>query len=281
MATDAKGNNFDFSNQVNPLTKMQNVGDYTLGATELALTAYITAYGIAAAADHSLLGKLGELTQNPAGTAKDILGMLSPPFYFLMLLLFSIGFSVAVFLPAIPFLYWLVGVFNWIVSVMVGCAAGPMWSATHLRAEEDKGSRSAYGYIFLIDMMLRPSLMVLGFFFASVAVMAGETLLNLLFGTTVANANADSIMGVVKLVGWLMMYARIATFGVSRVFGLQAALADYVITFLGGAGMAGVMGGMVDDVKGMFAAAGNGSRQTPGLKSMPNRQAPTSEDGIK
>ncbi|WP_099350039.1 DotA/TraY family protein [Erwinia amylovora] len=281
FATDAKGNSSDFSNQVNPLIKMQAIGDYTLGATETALTAYVAAYGVAAAVDHSLVGKFGELTQNPAGTVKDILGMLSPPFYFLMLLLFAVGFSLAVFLPAIPFLYWMVGSFNWIVSVMVGCAAGPMWSATHLGAEEDKGSRSAYGYIFLIDMMLRPSLMVLGFFFASVAVMAGGTLLNLLFGTAVANSNADSIMGVVKLVGWLMMYARIATFGVSRVFGLLATLADYVITFLGGAGMAGIMGGMVDDVKGMFASAGSGSRRTPGLKSMPNRQAPASEDGIK
>ncbi|WP_240493241.1 DotA/TraY family protein [Pantoea brenneri] len=281
FATSATGTNSDFSNQVNPLIKMQAIGDYTLGATETALTAYVAAYGVAAAVDHSLVGKFGELTQNPAGTVKDILGMLSPPFYFLMLLLFAVGFSLAVFLPAIPFLYWMVGSFNWIVSVMVGCAAGPMWSATHLGAEEDKGSRSAYGYIFLIDMMLRPSLMVLGFFFASVAVMAGGTLLNLLFGTAVANSNADSIMGIVKLVGWLMMYARIATFGVSRVFGLQATLADYVITFLGGAGMAGIMGGMVDDVKGMFASAGSGSRQTPGLKSMPNRQTPASEDGIK
>ena len=281
FATGLTGTEANFSNQVNPLIKMQTVGDYTLGSTELALTAYVTAYGAAAAVDHSLVGKFGELTQNPAGTIKDILGLLSPPFYFVMLLLFAVGFSLAVFLPAVPFLYWMVGVFNWIVSVMVGCAAGPMWSATHLGAEEDKGSRSAYGYIFLIDMMLRPSLMVLGFFFASVAVMAEGTLLNIMFGTAVANANADSLMGLVKLVGWLMIYARIATFGVTRVFGLQATLADYVITFLGGAGMAGIMGGMVDDVKGMFAAAGGGSRRAPGLKNMPNRQGPLKEDGVK
>jgi hypothetical protein len=102
-----------------------------------------------------------------------------------------------------------------------------------------------------------------------------------MFGTAVANANADSLMGLVKLVGWLMIYARIATFGVTRVFGLQATLADYVITFLGGAGMAGIMGGMVDDVKGMFAAAGGGSRRAPGLKNMPNRQGPLKEDGVK
>ncbi|WP_240629200.1 DotA/TraY family protein [Pantoea rodasii] len=280
FATGMTGTEANFSNQVNPLIKMQTVGDYTLGSTEVALTAFVSAYG-AAAVDHSLLGKFGELTQNPAGTIKDILGLLSPPFYFLMLLLFAVGFSLAVFLPAVPFLYWMVGAFNWFVSVMVGCAAGPMWSATHLGAEEDKGSRSAYGYIFLIDMMLRPSLMVLGFFFASVAVMAGGTLLNLLFGTALANTNADSIVGLVKLVGWLMVYARIATFGVTRVFGLQATLADYVITFLGGAGIAGIMGGMVDDVKGMFAAAGGGSCKVPGLKNMPNRNEPSKEDGVK
>ena len=224
------------------------------------------------------LGKI--LPFNVTAAAKDVLSELSPPFYFLLLLLFAVGFSLAVFLPAVPFLYWMVGVFNWIVSVMVGCAAGPMWSATHLGAEEDKGSRSAYGYIFLIDMMLRPSLMVLGFFFASVAVMAGGTLLNLMFGTAIANANADSIIGLFKLVGWLLIYARIATFGVTRVFGLQATLADYVITFLGGAGMAGIMGGLVDDVKGMFAAAGGGARRAPGLQKVQNSGS-NKEDGIK
>ncbi|WP_058970070.1 DotA/TraY family protein [Type-D symbiont of Plautia stali] len=282
IATQNLSSSANFNNQVNPLIQMQTIGDYTLGTTETAMAAYTLTLAAASTADNSVLGKVGSLLfVNPGAVVKDVLTELSPPFYFLMLLLFAVGFSLAVFLPAVPFLYWMVGVFNWIVSVMVGCAAGPMWSATHLGAEEDKGSRSAYGYIFLIDMMLRPSLMVLGFFFASVAVMAGGTLLNLLFGPALANANADSIMGLVKLVGWLMMYARIATFGVTRVFGLQATLADYVITFLGGAGMAGIMGGMVDDVKGMFGAFGGGTRRTPGLQKVTNSEGPNKEDGVK
>ncbi|WP_324030849.1 DotA/TraY family protein (plasmid) [Pantoea sp. JZ2] len=282
LATWKIGNEADFSNQVNPLIKMQTVGDYTLFASESALTTYTLVYAAASAADNSLLGTVGRILPfNVTAAAKDVLTELSPPFYFLLLLLFAVGFSLAVFLPAVPFLYWMVGVFNWLVSVMVGCAAGPMWSATHLGAEEDKGSRSAYGYIFLIDMMLRPSLMVLGFFFASVAVMAGGTLLNLLFGTALANANADSIIGVFKMVGWLLIYARIATFGVTRVFGLQATLADYVITFLGGAGMAGIMGGLVDDVKGMFGAFGGGTRRTPGLQTVTNPEGPNNKDGVK
>ena len=260
---------------------MQTIGDYTLLGGEAAMTTWTLTLAAASTADNSVMGKIGGfLFINPGAVVKDVLTELSPPFYFVMLLLFAVGFSLAVFLPAVPFLYWMIGVFNWLVSVMVGCAAGPMWSATHLGAEEDKGSRSAYGYIFLIDMMLRPSLMVLGFFFASVAVMAGGTLLNILFAPALANANADSIIGLVKMIGWLMIYARIATFGVTRVFGLQATLADYVITFLGGAGMAGIMGGMVDDVKGMFAAAGGGSRRTPGLQNVPSRGS-DKEDGVK
>lgn len=283
LATGRVGTDADFSNQINPLIKMQTIGDWTLVAAEGALTTYTLVYAAASSADNSLLGTVGRIIPfvNVSAAAKDVLAQLSPPFYFLLLLLFAVGFSLAVFLPAVPFLYWMVGVFNWLVSVMVGCAAGPMWSATHLGAEEDKGSRSAYGYIFLIDMMLRPSLMVLGFFFASVAVMAGGTLLNLLFGTAIANANADSLMGLFKLVGWLLIYARIATFGVTRVFGLQATLADYVITFLGGAGMAGIMGGLVDDVKGMFAATGGGARRTPGLQKVTNPEGHDNKDGVK
>lgn len=282
IATWKFGTEANFSDQINPLIKMQIIGDYTLGAAETAMTAYTLTLAAASTADNSVMGKIGGLLLiNPGAVVKDVLTELAPPFYFLMLLLFAVGFSLAVFLPAVPFLYWMVGVFNWLVSVMVGCAAGPMWSATHLGAEEDKGSRSAYGYIFLIDMMLRPSLMVLGFFFASVAVMAGGTLLNLLFGSALANANADSIIGLVKMVGWLLIYSRIATFGVTRVFGLQATLADYVIVFLGGAGMAGIMGGLVDDVKGMFAAAGGGSRRVPGLNNVPNRDGLPTEDGVK
>lgn len=279
IATTTTGNSSSFSDQVNPLIKMQAIGDYSLDATSSLMTIYAVAWGAASATSNSMLGKLGSFLWVDGGAvAKDVLGALAPVFYFLMFALLAIGFSLAVFLPAVPFLFWMTGVFNWIVSVLVGCAAGPMWAATHLGAEEDKGSRSAYGYIFLIDMMLRPSLMVLGFFFAGVAVIAGGTILNLLFASALANANADSVVGLIKMIGWLMIYARIATFGVTRIFGLQATLADYVISFLGGREGANLMGGMVDNMKGMFGAAGAGTQRTPGVKTQPKGQ-PTGGGG--
>ncbi|RMW29231.1 hypothetical protein ALO96_200082 [Pseudomonas savastanoi pv. glycinea] len=130
--------------------------------------------------------------------------------------------------------------------------------------------------------MLRPSLMVLGFFFASVTVVAGGTILNLLFASALANANADSMVGIFKAIGWLMIYARIATFGVTRLFGLQASLADYVISFLGGREGANLMGGMVDNMKGMFGAAGTGAQRAPGIKMQTNKPSEGGNgDGIQ
>ncbi|MBX8493190.1 DotA/TraY family protein [Pseudomonas cichorii] len=282
IATAKLGTEASFSNQVNPLIKMQEIGDYTLGITETALTVYTVAVGASSAASNSILGKVGSVMWGDAGAiAKDVLGALAPLFYFVIFALFGIGFSLAVFLPAVPFLNWMIGVFNWLVSVLIGCAAGTMWAATHLGAEEDKGSRSAYGYIFMIDMMLRPSLMVLGFFFASVTAIAGGTLLNLLFAPALANANADSIVGLFKMVGWLMIYARIATFGVTRLFGLQATLADYIISFLGGRDGANLMGGMVDNMKGMFGAFGTGAQRAPGVKMQSKQNQGSNVDGIQ
>jgi len=282
IATGRIGTEADFSNQVNPLIKMQEIGDATLGTTEVLMAAYAGTWVIASMASNSGLGWATRIIAVDTGAVvKDVMSAMAPMFYFIMFALMAIGFSLAVFLPAVPFLFWMIGIFNWLVSVLVGCAAGPMWAATHLGAEEDKGSRSAYGYIFLIDMMLRPSLMVLGFFFAGVASMAGGTILNLTFASALANANADSLVGLFKMIGWLMIYARIATFGVTRIFGLQASLPDYVISFLGGREGANLMGGMVENMKGMFGAAGAGAQRMPGVRHQQRNRGVSTGDGIQ
>jgi len=282
IATGKIGTQADFSNQVNPLIKMQEIGDATLVTTEVLMAAYAGAWAVASIASNSGFGTATRIFAVDTGAVvKDVMSAMAPLFYFFMFMLMAIGFSLAVFLPAVPFIFWMGGVFNWIVSVLVGCAAGPMWAATHLGAEEDKGSRSAHGYIFLIDMMLRPSLMVLGFFFAAVSVTAGGTILNLMFAPALANANADSMVGLFKSVGWLMIYARLSTFGVTRLFGLQATLADYVISFLGGREGANLMGGAVDNMKNMFAAAGSGAQRMPSVKTQQKNPGAGTGDGVQ
>ncbi|RYF34543.1 MAG: conjugal transfer protein, partial [Cytophagaceae bacterium] len=124
FATKKFGTAADASNQINPLIKMQEIGDATLDVTGVLTTVYAAAVGVASASSNSILGKIGGVFFTDGGAvAKDVLNTLSPVFFFLMFALMAIGFSLAVFLPAVPFLFWMMGVSNWIVSVLVGCAA--------------------------------------------------------------------------------------------------------------------------------------------------------------
>lgn len=268
--------------QVNPLMKMKNVGDYTMVAAETVFTTFAATKGAFALAKSNLLGRAVNVTTGILAAIEKVLDAVSPAIYFLVLWLFVIGLMLSIFLPSIPFIFWMTGVVNWIVSVMVACAAGPLWAATHLGVSEDRGGRATYGYIYLIDVMIRPTLMVLGFMFASVAIVAAGTILHALFGTALANIQADSITGIYSIAGFLMVYTRICTSMVSSLFALQAYLPDQVIAFIGGRDGINMMGGMVDSVKGIFVSGGGNVRQTPGM-NMPTTpsEGGSNKDGIK
>ncbi|MBY6260105.1 DotA/TraY family protein [Phytobacter diazotrophicus] len=279
VATVLTGTGTD-NNQVNPLIKMKNVGDYTLVAAEGTLTAFTAARVLAAIGDGSLLGKALDLTTGTVSGINKGLDAISPAVYFLLLLMFTAGFTLSIYLPFIPFIYWMTGIGNWIVSVLVGCTAGPLWGATHLGTSQDRGSRAAYGYIYLIDTMIRPPLMVFGFFFASVSIVAAGTILHALFGAALVNVQANSLTGVFSLFGFLMIYARLCTALVSSMFALQAYLPDYVISFLGGRDAPNTLGSMSSAVKDMFVGGARNIRQTPGVNTKGLNNNPTDKDGI-
>ncbi|EHA3320474.1 DotA/TraY family protein, partial [Escherichia coli] len=241
------------SNQVNPLIKMKNIGDYTLGTTEILWTGYTTVRVLATMGDNSIFGKAVNLFSGLPKGFVALLDAAAPPIYFLLFLLFCAGFSLSIYLPFIPFIFWMTGIGNWIVSVLIGCTAGPLWAATHLGTSEDRGSRAAYGYIYLIDSMIRPPLMVFGFFFASVAIIAVGTILNSLFGAALVNVQVKSLTGIFSLAGFLLIYARMCTTSVAAIFALQAYLPDHVINFLGGRDGVNTLGNLTSSVKDIFA----------------------------
>ncbi|SQP07540.1 DotA/TraY family protein [Escherichia coli] len=275
IATKQLGNS---SQQMNPLLKMKYIGDIGLGATEIAYTAFTLAKISADTADSSWLLKIGSfgLTSIP----KHIFDNIASFVYFMLLVLGATSINLSIFIPTIPFIYWLSGSGNWIVSVLVGSTGGSLWAATHIGTEHDKGSRAVYGYIFLIDGMIRPMLMVLGFAFASLTIVALGTLLNLLFEPMLINAQANSWTGILSLLAFLAIYARICTTTVCRVFALLVTMPDYVISWLGGREAASILGNMVDETRNIFASFGHGLQRTPGVKFQKN-SASDNMDGIK
>lgn len=261
-------NSNDNNEQVNPLLKMKALGDYTLVSAEVALSTYSIARGLIAWSKTGIIKKGINAMLGTSDVAESVMDAVSPVFYFILFLLLSVGFSLSIFLPFIPFIYWMTACASWMVSVLIGTTAGSLWAWTHIGTEDDKGSRAAYGYIYLVDAAIRPSLMVFGFFFASLIVVAVGTLLNSLMAPAIANVQADSVTGVASVIGILLIYARLCTTLVSSAFSLQVYMPDYIIAWLGGREAAQLMIGAVESTKNMFANFGSGLNNAPKAKKI-------------
>ncbi len=269
------------SGQANPLLKMKAVGDYTLTGAETTFAAFTLTKGLVDAANGTLLGKAANAASGAGYIASSVLNSVAPVVYFLLFILISIGFSLSILLPFTPLIYWIIACTNWVVSVLVGVVAGPLWAATHIGTDDAKGSRANYGYIFLIDAAIRPSLMVFGFFFASLIVIAIGTLLNIIMLPAMANVQANSFTGLMSVIGILMIYSRICTTLVSSAFSLQVYLPDYVIAWLGGRESSQMMRNTMTSAMNMFAGFGSKLERAPGLKKMDSKSPDDGANGFK
>ena len=126
---------------------------------------------------------------------------------------------------------------------MVGEAiiAAPLWAFTHLGSEgEGMGHKTSHGYIFLLNVMIRPALMVVGFFLGGAALIAGGTLLNQCFGIALANAQFDSVTGLFSIIFYLAIYCSMCLTLVHSCFNLILIVPDQVINWVGGHAAASV-----------------------------------------
>ena len=226
--------------QVNPLIKMKNLGDYTMAAAETGMGAYVTAKAIAQVKEGwSVAGafaKVANAVSSIGDTLQGVLDAMLPFLIMAIVALFLLGSTLSTYLPMVPFIIWFGAVVNWLVVVGEAIVAAPLWAITHLGGEGDgMGHRSAHGYIYLLNVMVRPILMVIGFFLGGAGIIAGGTLLNQLFGIALANAQFDSITGLFSIIVYLIIYASMCLNLVHSCFNLIFIVPDRVINWVGGA----------------------------------------------
>jgi conjugal transfer/type IV secretion protein DotA/TraY len=136
----------------------------------------------------------------------------------------------------VPFIVWFGGIINWLVVVLEGIIAAPLWAIAHLDGQgEGMGQKSAHGYLFLLNLIARPFLMVVGFFGGGACLVVGGTFLNQIFGIAVANVQFSSFTGLISLIGFLYVYFTICLTLVHSCFGLVLIVPDQVINWVGGA----------------------------------------------
>lgn len=226
--------------QTNPLIRMKDLGDNVLITADVGLAGYVglsafqemkdnkfSVVGLAAGVANAFTG-LGD-------AASGAFNGLKPFIVTLIFALFAIGIALSVYLPMVPFIVWFGAIINWLVVVGEAIVAAPLWALTHLAGEgEGMGHRSGHGWIFLLNVMVRPILMVIGFFLGGAAIVAAGTVLNSMFGVAIANVQYDSTTGLASIIGFLVIYCSMCLNLVHSCFNLILIVPDQVINWVGG-----------------------------------------------
>ena len=113
--------------------------------------------------------------------------------------------------------------------------AAPLWAMIHLAGEGDGfGHKTSHGYIFLLNCMVRPILMVIGFFLGGAIVVVGGKVLNELFMVAAANSQFDSVTGFVSIAAFVCIYVFVLLNMIHSCFNLILIVPDQVINWVGG-----------------------------------------------
>jgi conjugal transfer/type IV secretion protein DotA/TraY len=80
----------------------------------------------------------------------------------------GLGFLYLFWMPIMPFLIWFWQVIAWVLTCVEALVAAPLWAVAHSMPEGDgfAGQHARQGYMLLTHVLLRPVLMVIGFFIA-------------------------------------------------------------------------------------------------------------------
>lgn len=152
----------------------------------------------------------------------------------LLIAFMVLGIMFAVYIPLIPFITWFTGIISYFASVIEGLVGAQIWAFSHLSGDgEGMGQRTEKGYVYILNMLLRPGLMVLGFFFASALMTLMATFFWGQFGTAIANMQGGTTTGPFITLGLLFVYMMMLITMIQTLCNLIYEIPDRIIGWFG------------------------------------------------
>jgi conjugal transfer/type IV secretion protein DotA/TraY len=230
--------------QGDPVATMSSLGSFLVSASEVVIGARAAAMGGAYAigeTSSSAAGQIasvftGSASSAAAGAAQGAVMALGPYMLLLSVMLISYGFFLAYFLPALPFILWMSGVLGWLVLVVEGIAAAPLWVAAHALPEGEglAGNAGRQGYLIFLGILLRPPLMVFGFLVAMALVTAVGRIIGFVFSVFGFAFLTETFAGISGFMAFSVILGAVVVTAVWKLFGLMSSLPDRVVSWIGG-----------------------------------------------
>lgn len=223
------------SGMVNPIISMKNLGDRLIAGAETAFVTYGAAKAISSGANVTIFGWFANKFTGATAALKAIVDFVGPYVAFMLIMLIGAGITLSIYIPLMPFIIWTAACINYLIIVGEGIFASALWAFSHLLGNgEGMGQKTAHGYIFLLNLMFRPILMVGGFLLGGGIVVIGGTLINKMLPAAIGNAQFDSFTGIATIIGFILIYCSLQVTVVGSSFGLINIVPDQVINWVGG-----------------------------------------------
>lgn len=161
--------------------------------------------------------------------------LISFLFYSFCLPILIYGITLAYYLPAIPFLRWISALAGWIILIVESLIAAPLWLAAHALPEGEgaAGQHGRRGYMLMLAIIIRPPLMVAGFFCAVILMNIMGRLIGggfEIFFNGVAQTKTLEVTGTISI---LIILGTTVIMLANKFFGLIHYIPEHVTNWIG------------------------------------------------
>lgn len=259
---------FQFSNTANPLAEVSYLGhSYLSFGLDL----------IAGAGVSSLFG--GALSAVPF-VGKG-LGMLAAVAAFIGVIVIAGGFTLAFLVPLMPFIRFFFATLTWVIAVFEGVVFVPLVALAHLNPEGEglPGSSAKQAYFLILNIFLRPVLMVFGLIMGLLIFFVAISFLNMMYGVATAGTGASSggFHTIAKLV-FSMLYVGLAYICANNCFKAIGYFPEHALRWIGSGGHHERMGSPGDIATIMTGIAAYGGKELGSALQKPGQLMQAAHD---
>lgn len=225
------------------LMSVKDFGDHLMTGAEAGVAVGVLMTGGASAtkaANESWLGEAaGVVTLGAskalAGGASGAMHVVGILVIFVSSALFAFAAGIAVYLPFAPFLLFFGAFAGWILLCCEAVIAAPLLALMHLTPDGDGIAGGArQGYMMLLGVLLRPTLLILGFICSLTALDLLVHGFNAIFFPAFKMAMAGSVIGLGTSLVMVVIYFGAMLFLFHFVFGFVSAIPDKLLRWIGG-----------------------------------------------
>jgi conjugal transfer/type IV secretion protein DotA/TraY len=210
--------------QSNALNRMKETGDWLSMTGWLGIGLAATAKGVVAAA--------GSIPIIGAGIAGGV-GVFIGIFLTLMETMTFFSSMLSTYLPLLPYVAWLGAIISWLTVVIEGVVAAPLWAFAHMDTEgEGMGQRAQHGYLFILNVLFRPVLMVVGFLSSIIVIDVVGKFFFLTYTLAVSESSAGSFTGLVAMIIYVGAFFTISVMIVNTSINLIHLIPDTVLNWI-------------------------------------------------